>query len=68
MQIPIPIRLDSLGTRPSTLFCSGGGLVLCVFFCLFLFVCFLDHAAQLVGYQSLDQGLNPGHGIESLES
>ena len=67
MQIPIPIRLDSLGTRPSTLFCFGGVLVLCVFF-VCLFVCFLDHAAQLVGYQSLDQGLNPGHGIESLES
>ena len=39
MQIPIPIRLDSLGTRPSTLFCFGGFFGLVFIYLIFFGPC-----------------------------
>ena len=40
------------------------GILLCTLFCNFFF----GLTAQLAGSQFPDQGLNPGHGSESLES
>ena len=40
------------------------GILLCTLFCNF----FLASLQQLAGSQFPDQGLNPGHGSESLES